>query len=156
LVTPLQVASQTALIANRGLKITPHLLRSEIDTVSKKQIKEYSAREDKIPIKRQIFDKVIKGMWKVVNEEGTARAAKIAGFNICGKTGSTQLVSNVQGGERPPLAPQIKTHSWFTGFAPRDNPAIVVTVLVEYGGLGGATAAPLARELFKLFRKKYD
>jgi len=156
LVTPLQVASQTALIANRGLKITPHLLRSEIDTVSKKQIKEYSAREDKIPIKRQIFDKVIKGMWKVVNEEGTARAAKIAGFNICGKTGSTQLVSSVQGGERPPLAPQIKTHSWFTGFAPRDNPAIVVTVLVEYGGLGGATAAPLARELFKLFRKKYD
>ncbi|MFQ5720881.1 MAG: penicillin-binding protein 2 [Candidatus Aminicenantales bacterium] len=156
LVTPLQVASQTALIANRGLRIVPHLLKSEIDPVSKKEVKKYSIHEDKIPVKQQIFDKVIKGMWKVVNEEGTARAAKIGGFNVCGKTGSTQVVNTVQGREKTALASRIKTHSWFTGFAPRDNPTVVVTVLVEYGGLGGATAAPLARELFKIFRKKYD
>jgi len=95
-------------------------------------------------------------MWKVVNEEGTARAAKIPGFNVCGKTGSTQVISTVRAEESSAVAQKIKTHSWFTGFAPRRNPAIVVTILVEYGGLGGATAAPLARELFKLYRKKYD
>jgi cell division protein FtsI/penicillin-binding protein 2 len=54
------------------------------------------------------------------------------------------------------LGLQIKTHSWFTGFAPRDNPRVVVTILVEYGGMGGATAAPLARELFALCKQKYD
>jgi cell division protein FtsI/penicillin-binding protein 2 len=50
----------------------------------------------------------------------------------------------------------VKTHSWFTGFAPKDNPEIVVTILVEYGGMGGTTAAPLAREVFHLYRENND
>ena len=50
---------------------------------------------------------------------------------------------------------QRKTHSWFTGFAPRNHPRIVVSVLIEYGGLGGATAAPVARELFQIYKAKY-
>jgi cell division protein FtsI/penicillin-binding protein 2 len=57
------------------------------------------------------------------------------------------------------MAPQMKqkkTHSWFTGFAPRNDPQVVVTVLVEFGGMGGATAAPVAGQLFSLFKKKYD
>ena len=48
---------------------------------------------------------------------------------------------------------EVKTHSWFTGFAPKDKPEVVVTVLVEYGGGGGAPAAPLARQLFQLYRE---
>jgi penicillin-binding protein 2 len=51
---------------------------------------------------------------------------------------------------------QKKTHAWFTGFAPRDNPQVVVTVLVEFGGMGGATAAPLAQRIFALYQDKYD
>ncbi len=54
-----------------------------------------------------------------------------------------------------PQARQRKTHSWFTGFAPRRNPEIVVTVLIEYGGLGGVNSAPVARELFELYKAKY-
>ena len=50
----------------------------------------------------------------------------------------------------------IKTHSWFTGFAPKDNPEIVITMLVERAGLGGEIAAPMARELFMLYKNKYD
>jgi penicillin-binding protein 2 len=68
-------------------------------------------------------------------------------------TGSRLVVSR-ESAERLSLAGrEIKTHSWFSGFAPRDNPRIVVTVLVEYGGGGGATAAPLARRIFELFKE---
>jgi penicillin-binding protein 2 len=104
-------------------------------------------------IRADLFDKVIRGMWKSVNEEGTGRGAKVNDFDVCGKTGSTQLISRERAEK---LGKGIKTHSWFTGFAPRDNPQLVVTVLVEYGGMGGATAAPLARELFSLYKEKND
>ena len=50
---------------------------------------------------------------------------------------------------------EMKTHSWFSGFAPKDQPQVVVTILIEYGGMGGATAAPLARQLFQLYRERY-
>jgi penicillin-binding protein 2 len=100
-------------------------------------------------------------MWEVVNRGGTGWAANVRGFDICGKTGSTQLVSTEKDEEKKKEEEEeeeeeTKTHSWFTGFAPKDNPKIVVTVLVEYGGMGGATAAPLARQLFNLYRRKYD
>jgi len=156
LVTPLQVAVQTALIANRGVKILPHLLKSNLNVPDKK---ENIIPLDEIPamkIKRSTFEKVIEGMWKSVNEEGTGRAARVDGFDICGKTGSTQLISSEMAERLAKQLKEIKTHSWFTGFAPRDNPKVVVTVLIEYGGMGGQTAAPLARNLFDLYKKKYD
>ncbi len=149
-VTPLQVAVFTALIANRGARVTPRILRSggSIPLSDGEPLTQSTSR-----IRPQDFEVVIKGMWKSVNEEGTGRAAKVEGFHVCGKTGSTQIVSRERAEK---MKKEIKTHSWFTGFAPRDNPQVVVTVLVEYGGMGGATAAPLAKELFELFRKKYD
>jgi penicillin-binding protein 2 len=146
-VTPVQVAVHTALLANRGRKIVPHLLKSPGQP--QKQGSELSDAK----IRTDIFEKVIKGMWKCVNEDGTGHAAKVDGFDVCGKTGSTQIIGRERAEK---LGQKIKTHSWFTGFAPRDNPRIVITVLVEYGGMGGATAAPLAKELFEVYKKKYD
>jgi penicillin-binding protein 2 len=105
------------------------------------------------PFKTRTFETVIKGMWKSVNEEGTGRGAAVDGLDICGKTGSTQIIGRERAEK---LGLKIKTHSWFTGFAPRDEPRVVVTVLVEFGGMGGATAAPLAKELFTLYREKHD
>ncbi len=145
-VTPLQVANYTAIIARRGSPITPHLFRA----------KEPDEGEIfRVDIKKSVFEKVIRGMWKSVNEGGTGRASMIQGYDICGKTGSTQVVSTATAEKLEQEERIVKTHSWFTGFAPRDNPEIVVTVLVEYGGTGGATAAPLAREIFRLYREKY-
>jgi penicillin-binding protein 2 len=145
LVTPLQVAAHTALLAKLGQRVVPHLLQQpappQPDGASASRI---SAGN---------FEKVIRGMWKCVNEEGTARGAKVEGFDVCGKTGSTQVIGR-ETAEK--LEREIKTHSWFSGFAPRENPQVVVTVLVEFGGMGGATAAPLAKELFSLYREKYD
>jgi penicillin-binding protein 2 len=146
-VTPLQMASYTAVIANRGSRVTPFLFQN------KKSDRIESARAE-IPI--SIFNKVIAGMWGSVNEGGTGRGAKVEGFDVCGKTGSTQVISTVTAEKLGKDEKIVKTHSWYTGFAPRNNPEIVVTILVEYGGLGGTTAAPLAGEIFRLYREKHD
>ncbi len=146
-VTPLQIATSTARIANRGEGVTPYLFKR------KKSDRTESARAE---IPESIFNKVITGMWKSVNEGGTGRAAKVQGFDVCGKTGSTQVVSKATAEKLGQDDKIVKTHSWYTGFAPRDNPEIVITILLEYGGMGGATAAPLAREIFRLYRDNHD
>jgi hypothetical protein len=71
-------------------------------------------------------------------------------MDICGKTGSTQVIGREAAERLAQAGREVKTHSWFTGFAPRSDPRVVVTVLVEYGGGGGATAAPLAGRIFGL------
>jgi penicillin-binding protein 2 len=147
LVTPIQIANITVVMANRGLKVRPTLLR-----------RNQSEQEGfKVELPSETFEKVIEGMWRSVNDHGTGQGAFQAGLDICGKTGSTQLVSR-DTEERIAQEGGVitKTHSWFTGFAPRQNPEIVVTVLVEYGGLGGQTAAPIARQIFRAYRDKYD
>jgi len=153
LVTPLQVALYTSIIANRGRKVTPHLLNSQSLTG-----KRVLSERDAVEIEPSTFETIIRGMWEVVNNGGTGWAANVKGFDICGKTGSTQLISTEKDEKmkKKEKAEVTKTHSWFTGFAPRDNPKIVVTVIIEYGGMGGATAAPLARKLFDFYREKYD
>jgi len=151
-VTPLQVAVHTAIIANHGRGVVPHLLMSS-DSPQEQPSGAVSSSPAAEKIKADLFDKVIRGMWKSANEEGTGRGAKVKDFDVCGKTGSTQLVSRERAEK---LGRTLKTHSWFTGFAPRDNPRVVVTVLVEYGGMGGATAAPLAGQLFSLYKEKND
>ena len=155
MVTPLQVALYTSIIANRGRKVTPHLLNSQ--SLAGERV---FSEKDAVDIELSTFETVIQGMWEVVNKGGTGWAANVKGFDICGKTGSTQLISTEKDKEKKveeeEEEEETKTHSWFTGFAPRDNPKIVVTVIIEYGGMGGATAAPLARKLFNSYRRKYD
>lgn len=165
LATPIQIAAHTVLIANRGIRVTPHLLKS-LSAVGRESGREYdSPNSHRVNIDPSIFEQVIQGMWEAVNDQGTGWAAMVSGYDVCGKTGSTQVISKDRSEEAEEEKKkeegeeeedEVKTHSWFTGFAPRENPEIVVTVLVEYGGMGGATAAPLARRLFNLYRKKYD
>ena len=139
-VTPIQIAAMTALIARRGVKVHPHAL---LDA---------PAPADSVKISPAIFEKVIEGMWRSANLGGTGQAAKVDKFDVCSKTGSTQTISR-ETAER--LSIQKKTHSWFTGFAPRNDPRVVVTVLVEFGGMGGETAGPIAGKIFQLYKSKY-
>lgn len=152
LVTPVQIAVHTGLVAGRGKMPMPHLIRRLALSQGREKIlsSDLSSGQN---IKSSAYEQVIRGMWRSVNDGGTGRAARIEEFDVCGKTGSTQTISRERAEK---LKAEIKTHSWFTGFAPRDNPRVVVTILVEYGGMGGATAAPLARELFELYKKKYQ
>jgi len=146
LVTPLQIATMTACVANRGEAVRPMLVKKDKEERERK----------KIGIDPEIFETVIEGMWRSVNEQGTGRGAFQPGLDVCGKTGSTQLISRETAERLTQKGEELKkTHSWFTGFAPRNNPQIVVTVLVEYGGMGGQTAAPIAGEIFKMYREKY-
>jgi penicillin-binding protein 2 len=146
-VTPLQIAQYTALFANRGKRVSPFLFKRKASIASDEQ---------RVDIPESLFEKVITGMWKSANEGGTGRGAMVQGFDVCAKTGSTQVVSIATAEKLGQDQKWVRTHSWFSGFAPKDNPEIVVTVLVEYGGMGGATAAPLAGEIFRMYRENHD
>ncbi len=146
LVTPLQSACLTAFVANRGGRVVPRLFRDPL-------VEAPRPADGTLP--KAHFESVIEGMWRSANAQGTSQAAEVAGFDVCGKTGSTQVMSTERAEQLARQGREIKTHSWFSGFAPRDAPRVVVTVLVEFGGGGGAAAAPLARELFELYRKAY-
>jgi peptidoglycan glycosyltransferase len=82
-------------------------------------------------------------MMEKVVEEGTGRAARISGVRVAGKTGTAEV------GKGTP-------HAWFVGFAPADDPEIVVAVIVENAGTGGRVAAPIAREVMKTWIGKND
>ena len=88
-------------------------------------------------------------MWGSVNRWGTGHNAAIAGLDICGKTGTVQVIGNEKRKELQKEGPQFEDHSWFVGFATRDTPEIAVVVFLEHGGKGGIAAAPLAREIFR-------
>jgi penicillin-binding protein 2 len=152
-VTPLQVAVHTAIIANRGRKPQPRLVK-KIGNEQRVDVGKMSPfPEEQESVDREHFEKVIQGAWMAVNKEGTAAGARVPGFDVCGKTGSTQVV----GKETAELQDtEIKTHSWFTGFAPKQSARVVVTILIEYGGGGGETAAPLSSQLFELYKETHD
>lgn len=154
LVTPIQVAVLTSMIARRGQRIIPHLFLKVEKREGTSQYYSPPSEEEKPGLKdKKVFERIISGMWKSVNAGGTGQGARLEGYDICGKTGSTQVISRDTADK---MKKKIKTHSWFTGFASRHDPRVVVTVIVEFGGMGGQTAAPIARQLFELYRRKYD
>jgi penicillin-binding protein 2 len=143
-VTPIQIAAMTALIARRGRPVRPRLVRPATEPEPLPAVDLFTA---------STFEEIIKGMWRSVNDGGTGAGAYVEGLDVCGKTGSTQTISR-EAAERLARAGRIvKTHSWFSGFAPREQSRIVVTVLVEFGGGGGATAAPVAARILETWKR---
>lgn len=136
LVTPLQIANMTASIANGGKLMEPHVVKSLIDPVTKKEteIAPRVINENFISIKN--LDTVRHGMRDCVTFGSCQRLASLP-FAIAGKTGTAQWNS-----KKP-------NHAWFTSFAPFNAPEIVVTILVEEGGEGSAISAPIAYEFYK-------
>ena len=90
------------------------------------------------------------GLYRVVNGGGTGWAAAIKGLDICGKTGTGQIISK-ENPEYKELVKQdrFKPHSWFASFAPRREPKVAMVVFIENGGDAGAIAAPLARKIYR-------
>jgi penicillin-binding protein 2 len=145
--TPLQIVRGMSAIATGGLLTTPHvLLRAEKASAS-----DFNWPLRRVPIGEENARRIREGMWNGVNNWGTGRNAAIPGLDICGKTGTVQIVSR-QTNEQ--LREEIEDHSWFTGFASKDNPEIAVAVFVEHGGTGGVAAAPLAKQLFSAYFNK--
>jgi penicillin-binding protein 2 len=138
LATPLQMANSYCIIANRGYFITPHIIKRISMNGSLVVNKEYM-RKITVPIAPTYYNHVIDGLESVVLR-GTARSSAIDGIALCGKTGTAQN-------------PHGEDHSLFVGFAPKDNPKIVVACIVENGGGGGGLAAPIVSLMVEKYLK---
>lgn len=135
LTTPIQLANMMAAIANRGYYFTPHIIK----TINNKPIQNKNFTTPKnTSIKPEYFEPVIEGMFNVF-EKGTAQGSRVRGIDICGKTGTAENFTSVNGEKV-----QFEDHSVFIAFAPKDNPKIAIAVFVENGYWGSRWAGPIA------------
>ncbi|EMP57430.1 peptidoglycan glycosyltransferase [Marinobacter santoriniensis NKSG1] len=152
LATPLQLATATALIANRGQWVEPRLLK---DVLGDDPVNKVLPPETHEPLKLKNpsdWEYVVDSMAEVMEgAHGTARrAAQGAPYRMAGKTGTAQVYSLEEDEEYDAneIRERLRDHALFVGFAPVDDPKIVVSVIVENGGSGSGTAAPVARAMF--------
>ena len=144
--TPIQLAQATAAVANNGVMFRPHLVNQIIDakTGEKRPVEPRPIRD--LKLKQQNVD-VIRRAMVGVNKEGTGtRAFAGAPYEAAGKTGTAQVYS-LKGAEYKAhsVKKELRDHALFIAFAPADKPTIALAVLVENGGFGAQSAAPIAR-----------
>lgn len=144
--TPVQLANVTAAIANRGFFYTPHIVKSIDNQVIKDSA--YTIPKS-TSIDAEHFAPIINGMEEVF-KTGTAKWVKIKGVEICGKTGTAENFTIVNG-----VKEQLPDHSILVAFAPKENPKIAIAVFIENGGFGSEIAAPVSSLMIEkyLFRK---
>lgn len=139
LLTPIQMANMTAIIANRGFYYTPHIIK---EISEQESIDTNFTKKKYCSIEQKHFTPIINGMQKVIEgKDGTAQNSKIPDLEICGKTGTAQN-------------PHGEDHSIFIAFAPKDNPKIAIAVYVENGGFGSTWAAPIASLMIDKYLNK--
>lgn len=140
--TPLQLAAATTAMARRGNFIEPHFsVLEDVDAGAP------------VPLGDSMdWERMIDAMEDVLHgERGTARgAARGLNYRIAGKTGTVQVVGIAQEEEYDAneVDERLRDHALFVGFAPADSPSIVLALVIENGGSGGTTAAPVARQIF--------
>lgn len=158
LVTPIQQARLIATVASRGKVVQPFLVRKVTDQQGR-AVEEFQPRLlYQMKAEADYFDTIRKGLLGVVNDpRGTGRRARLENVQVAGKTGTAQVVrmKAFEAGDEEELPYEFRDHAWFTAFAPYEKPQVAVAVIVEHGGHGGATAAPIARELLKEYFKLY-
>jgi penicillin-binding protein 2 len=128
--TPIQAAVISGLIAKEKTR-SPHFWKNA-------RTKELSVKMSDIT-----RDTVRKGMWKVVNANGTAKHSRSEKIIYAGKTGTADVYRK-------------NPHAWFSGFAPFDNPRVAMAIIVENSGHGGEISAPIAKVLFEKWADKYQ
>ncbi|KQQ49914.1 penicillin-binding protein 2 [Pseudomonas sp. Leaf127] len=145
--TPLQLAQATALVASKGKWIRPHLAK----TIEGQPPVDPNPVPDIILRDPNNWARVNHGMQEVMHgARGTARKAAVgAQYRIAGKSGTAQVVAIKQGEkyDRTKVQERHRDHALFVGFAPADNPRIVVAVMVENGESGSGVAAPVVRQV---------
>ncbi len=153
LVTPLQLAAATATLANNGIAYKPHFV---------KQVQHPAGDVPEPPpvpildmhINPEHIDLVKRAMEAVTRPGGTAAGASAgAPYRMAGKTGTAQVIGMKQGEKYVAnnISEYNRDHAWFISFAPVEKPQIALAVLVENGGHGGATAAPIARKVLDYY-----
>ena len=137
--SPLQITRMTAAIANGGFLVTPHAAKAVLDADGK-IIQSFQPKLTRLPLDDANLAVVREGMLRSV-AEGAGALAAISGLAIAGKTGTAEF--NLPSGAKA-------QHAWFTGFAPFDDPEVVVTVYFDLG-IGGDKAAPVAGRILEYF-----
>ena len=154
LVTPMQMAFVTATLANDGVAYQPHLV---------KEVKSPHSSENRSIGKGPLYDLNIdpkalalvrRAMIAVTHPGGTAVYANMGTpYQIAAKTGTAQVIAMKQGEKyvAKDVSERNRDHAWYIAYAPADKPRIALAVLVENGGHGGDTAAPIARKAFDYY-----
>ncbi len=159
LVTPLQMVVLISTIGNGGIIYMPRIIKrtESVDTPGRFHVQTWKEDEDagqivgRVSVSKKTLEIIRKGLWEVVNGNGTAQIARIDGIEVCGKTGTGQVIGRKTNGDRVRLPDHLKAHAWFVAYAPSNDPGIAVAIIVENGEHGSGTAAPIARELIKLY-----
>ena len=156
LVTPLQLAAATAVLANRGRVVRPRLVRSvrPPDRPTPEALPVTDARPPVELQRPERWELIAATMEAVVHgARGTARAVGAdLSYRIAGKTGTAQVFGLPQNDEeldQDEIAEKLRDHALFIAFAPVDQPRIAVAVVVENGGSGSGVAAPIARKVIE-------
>ena len=156
LVTPLQLASATATLANRGKRIYPRFLTA-FENAQSQAIEKLEPRSvtTSPPYTADQYARVINSMKDVVHgQRGTARSINRGiRYEMAGKTGTAQVKSIAQDEtyDEKNVKKEHRDHSLFVGFAPLDDPKIAIAVIIEHGGSGSRVAAPIARGLLDYY-----
>lgn len=157
-VTPLQMASLVATVANGGTVYRPWFVQRVLSPEGKVMEEYGPVRTGTVNLKEENLAIVRQALFDVVHgRRGTGKRARSEIVDIAGKTGTAQ-VAEMRGetvkSEDLPYA--IRDHAWFVAYAPARKPEIAVATLVEHGGHGGATAAPITREIIEAWFRLED
>ncbi len=155
LTTPIQLAKATASLANRGNVVRPRLVSSTSNVITNEVNPLSPVSEEQIIMNNNHWDEIIKSMRDVVHGVGgTAwRSGLNAKYEFAGKTGTAQVIGIAQDKEykKEEIAEEFQDHALFIAFAPVESPRIAVAIIVENGGGGSKTAAPIARKMLDQF-----
>lgn len=139
--TPLQMAGYIGMVAVNGVRYRPHLVKAVFPpgaTAVPQTIKPEVVERMDVPADWWVR---LHDALKAVVAGGTAKAARIPGITVAGKTGSSEHGTG------------LRTHGWFVGFAPAENPRIAIAVVMEAGGHGGEVAVPVAKQIIERYLK---
>jgi len=137
-VTPLQMATLVGAVATGGRVVRPHLTSGT------------NSPSRQLELSPQTLRLVQQALREAV-EQGTGTRAALEGISVAGKTGTAQVYRHSAGIDSDKLPKAERDHAWFAGYAPADDPRIAFAVIVEHGGHGGASAAPVARAVLEVF-----
>jgi penicillin-binding protein 2 len=144
-VTPLQLAYMIGGVASGGVFKQPHFLKDAPGVAEKR-----------VELEEDTVEQVTQGMYGVVNEGGTGGAVKLQGIEFCGKSGTAQVIGGDAKSRYGKGQKKFKDNAWFVGYAPRRNPEIIVSVLVEEGGHGALISGPIVRDIIKAYYDKKE
>ncbi|MCR5278303.1 MAG: FtsW/RodA/SpoVE family cell cycle protein [Lachnospiraceae bacterium] len=143
LMTPLHLNMITSAIANKGVVMKPYIISSVVNSMLN-PVKTFGESEYR-RIMTEEEAAVLTDMLEGVVNSGTAKKLKTDKYTVAGKTGSAEYSDYTT-----------STHSWFTGFAPAEDPEICVTIILENAGTSGLHAVPMAKKIFDTYFRRYD